>query len=351
MQRTAPVLAACITAMSATPAATADFSFRMSTFSGDTGIFYTCMAQPFTEHVANLSNNRVEIQLFAGGVLHEPFGGYQAITDGLVDMTHAHPVFLGSADPTNTVRAVVNPGADSVLHFVYNPEIEATWQDYRRETMDMHSLVLGVTPTEFFAHSHREIRTGADLEGVRMRMLGEWGTVFEQHYGASPIVVPGAEIFGMLERQAIDMTEFSTPSQNIALGYHEIAEYIVYPGLHARSAHFELAISGETWDSLPADLQSVVTAAARLATLECMSQVIADDLEAMAQLQTSGSNTLIELDPAFQAEAQSALIDQVTGMVEAAEADGNTWARRVLDQHVGFLENWRANAKYLAYDR
>ena len=47
------LLSACVATAIAAPAAAADFNFRMTTFSGDTGIYYTCMAKPFTEKSDN----------------------------------------------------------------------------------------------------------------------------------------------------------------------------------------------------------------------------------------------------------------------------------------------------------
>jgi len=36
----------------------------------------------------------------------------------------------------------------------------------------------------------------------------------------------------MLERGAIDATEWSTPAINFAAGFHRIAKFVVVPGLH-----------------------------------------------------------------------------------------------------------------------
>ena len=44
----------------------------------------------------------------------------------------------------------------------------------------------------------------------------------------------------MLERGAIDATEWGTMYENISMGFHKIAKYIIYPGVHQPTAPFEL---------------------------------------------------------------------------------------------------------------
>lgn len=325
-----------------------DISLRMSTFSKETAIYYACMAKPFAKTVGQMTGGRVKIEVLPGGVLHHPFKGYQAVKDGLVDMTHAHPVFIKSEDPTNRIYSLgpAGVGADSILYYTYNSGFEDLWTAYRRERSGLQPLFLGITPTELFGHGHAKIKTGADLKGVRYRILGEWGKVSKDKYGASPVVVPGSELFGMLEKKAIDLMEYSIPSQNIKVGYNEIAKYIMYPGFHTPAARFELVLKKEKWDSFPDDVKSAMQAAAKLTTVDCLTKLIHADLAAMKKLE-AGGNELVELDPAFVKEAEEAVLVRLNAIADEAEAAGNPWPRKVLNSEREFKAHWQANSKYL----
>ena len=62
----------------------------------------------------------------------------------------------------------------------------------------------------------------------------------------------------MLEKKAIDAMEYSMPSENKALGFQEIAKYVIMPGIHAGAWTFEAAFQGEEWDKIPKDLQEKI---------------------------------------------------------------------------------------------
>ncbi|MCP5365981.1 MAG: hypothetical protein H6906_00555 [Hyphomicrobiales bacterium] len=324
----------------------------MSTFSKETSIYYSCMAKPFADTVGRMTGGRVEIKVFPGGVLHHPFKGYQAVQDGLVEMTHAHPIFIGSQDPTNRFfsSGPVSVGADAITYYIYNSGFLDIWTAYRNQMSGLQPLILGITPTELFGHGHVRVQTGADLKGVRYRILGEWGKVAKEKYGASPVVVSSSELFGMLEKKAIDLMEYSTPSENVKTGYNEVAKYIMYPGLHAPAGRFELVMKKEKWDSFPEDIQFAMKASAKLTTFECLTKLVHDDLDAMEKLE-KGGNELVKLDPAFMKEAEEAVYERLDAIATTAEKAGNPWPRRVLDNERKFKAHWKAHSKYLLYSR
>ncbi len=49
-------------------------------------------------------------------------------------------------------------------------------------------------PTEVFAHSHKPIRSLADMKGFKMRTVGAWADILPK-LGASVITLPGGEVF------------------------------------------------------------------------------------------------------------------------------------------------------------
>lgn len=328
------------------------YKWRMATIDTETGVYFTNIAKPFAEWVRQLTNGRMVIDPLPAGTVGNIFKLHEAVEDGLVDMANWPPVFLGTADPTNAMIATfpTGLGVDSFLAWLYVGGGRELWVEHRRETMRMHALVLGSGPSEWFAHSHVPIRTTEDLKGVKFRTLGNWAAVIRDRFGAAPTTVPGAEIYGMLEKKGIDAAEYSMPSENFAKGYHEIARYVIYPGIHAPAWAFEGLIKLDSWQKLPADVQVAMEAAARIVTHESMLKIINADLDAVAKLLGGGRNEIIRLSDEFQAQAREGARAWAMEAAAKAKAAGNPWPEKVASSIFAFQDRWIANSKYLVVD-
>jgi TRAP-type mannitol/chloroaromatic compound transport system substrate-binding protein len=234
--------------------------------------------------------------------------------------------------------------ADALMHWIYKGGGEKLWQDFRRDKMGLHSLVVGIGPTEVFLHSHKPVRTAEDMKGFRIRTVGAWADV-AQSFGASPITTPPAEIFTALERRVIDGVEFATPGLNVNLGYQNIAKYIILPGIHVPSFAFEVIWKAETWDALPEKIKEQVTTAARTTAFEGFMRVGMSDLAAMEKYQ-AGKNEIVRLDPAFIAEVRKRSRQWADTKAAEQEAKGNPWMKKFRDSYYGFYDRWSKNASY-----
>lgn len=341
-----------IAAVGAVDARAQQYKWRMATIDTETGVYFTNLAKPFADWVKQLTNGRMVIDPLPAGTVGNIFKLHEAVEDGLVEMANWPPSFLGTADPTNAMIAgfPTGLGVDSFLAWMYAGGGRELWVQHRRETMKMHALVLGSGPSEWFAHSHVPIRTVEDLKGVKFRTLGNWAAVIKDKFGAAPTTVPGAEIYGMLEKRAIDAAEYSMPAENWAKGYHEIAKYVIYPGIHAPAWAFEGLIKLDTWEKLPPDIQVAMEAAARIVTHESMLNIINADLDAVAKLTGAGKNEIIRLSDEFQAEARRAARAWATEAAAKAKAAGNPWPERVANSIFAFQDRWIANSRYLVVD-
>jgi TRAP-type mannitol/chloroaromatic compound transport system substrate-binding protein len=353
-----PVLAAAaaVAGMMAGPmtgagARAAEYEFRMAIIASENSIYYEDMAKPFVDLVAELTDGQVEIEILPAGTVGSVLKLHAAVQDGLIDMAQTTPIFLGTQDVVNAMVASfpTGLGVDSYLPWLYEAGGLALWQEHRRETMGMHALVTSLGPSEFFAHANEPIRGAEDLEGKKFRTLGNWAAIVEENYGVSPTVVAGSEIYGMLEKGGIDMAEYSIPSENKKIGFHEVAEYIIYPGIQAPSWAFETVMLTETWESLPADLQRKMELAAELNTHRSLQAMIARDLKAMEDLQ-DGGNTFVRLDDAFMADAREKARAWAMQKAEEAEAEGNDLPMRLVNSVFSFQDYWRENARYLVMD-
>ena len=75
----------------------------------------------------------------------------------------------------------------------------------------------------------KEIKTVADLKGLKMRIGGFAGTVLAK-LGVVPQQIAGGEIYPALEKGTIDAAEWVGPYDDEKLGFHKVAPYYYYPG-------------------------------------------------------------------------------------------------------------------------
>ncbi|WP_299439851.1 TRAP transporter substrate-binding protein DctP [uncultured Rhodospira sp.] len=329
----------------------ADYEFRMAIIASENSIYYSDIAKPFVDLVADMTDGRVEIDILPAGTVGSVLKLHDAVSDGLIDMAQTSPILLGTSDLVNAMVASfpTGLGVDSYLPWLYHAGGLELWQEHRREKMGMHALVTGLGPSEFFAHANEPIRTAADLKGKKFRTLGNWAAIIEEPYDVSPTVVAGSEIYGMLEKGGIDMAEYSIPSENAKIGFHEVAKYIIYPGIQAPSWAFETVMLAETWDSLPEDIQLKMELAAELTTYRSLQNMIVRDLDAMEELQ-AGGNEFVRLDDAFIQDAQETSRAWAMRKAEEAEANGDDLPMRLAKSVFDFQDYWRANSTYLVMD-
>jgi len=138
----------------------------------------------------------------------------------------------------------------------------------------------GVCMGGWFRH---ELKSAADLRGLKLRSLGLGGEVYRR-LGATPQTTPPAEILTSLQSGVLDGAEFVGPGTDIALGLYRVAPYYYYPGFNKPNGTGECIVALKAWNALSAELQAIVAhacaAEANYALAE-MERLNAQALEAL----------------------------------------------------------------------
>lgn len=323
-----------------------EYTWRMATIApSETSLFFRLFAQPLAENIEELTNGRIKVTPYPAGVLAPAFEIYDAVTDGRADVGNSFPGYLINNNPANSLLSS-HPGGmgvDSFLAWLYAADGQELWQEFRREELGLFSAVAGAAPGDIHMHSQKPVRTVEDLEGLRMRISGAASEILSM-LGGAPVTVPGGEVYTMLERGAIDAAEWSSPAENMAMGLHEIAPYMIYPGVHQPSVAFEFVMDGEAFDALPDDLKVLVEAACKLTTLEAYQAWAQEDMVAMKQLKDSGVE-MIELDQAYLDAWREA------GIQWTEEKGGdNPWVQRISESYYTFLNDWEGSMSHLHFN-
>ena len=107
---------------------------------------------------------------------------------------------------------------------------------------------------------NKEINSADDLRGLKMRIPGLGGDVMAK-LGASPVSLPGGQIYENLVSGAIEATEWVGPWNDDAMKFYEAAKYYYYPGFHEPGSTAGLWLNASWWGSLSSTITMIMAVA------------------------------------------------------------------------------------------
>jgi TRAP-type mannitol/chloroaromatic compound transport system substrate-binding protein len=106
----------------------------------------------------------------------------------------------------------------------------------------------------------KEIKTVADLKGLKMRIGGFAGKVMEK-VGVVPQQLAAGDIYPALEKGTIDAAEWVGPYDDEKLGFNKVAKYYYYPGWWEGGPQLDCMVNMAEWNKLPKEYQNILEAA------------------------------------------------------------------------------------------
>lgn len=169
-----------------------------------------------------------------------------------------------------------------------------------------------------------------DLQGLKMRAPeGLVQKVFAAA-GASPVNLPGSEVFTSLDKGVIDAADYTVFSANHSAGMHDVAGHPVYPGFHSMPL-IEVSMNKATWDGLPDDLKALLELSVNDLALDMTSQLFMKDLESVAAARAAG----IEIHDWSQEERAKFRAIAQDQWAEVAKSGAN--AQKVFDSLTAYM--------------
>lgn len=149
---------------------------------------------------------------------------------------------------------------------------------------------------EVWLHSKKPIKSLADLKGLKVRLGNAALNAIFSRMGATPVFLPGGEVYEAAQRGVIDAFEYVTPSVNWSMGFQEVTKYMYLSPSRAATDAQALFVNQKVWDKLPSDLKKIVELAAFYVADKYYQQEVAQDTEALKKFAAYG--TIIEKVPA-----------------------------------------------------
>jgi TRAP-type mannitol/chloroaromatic compound transport system substrate-binding protein len=214
------------------------------------------------KQVAEMTDNKFQIQVFAAGEIVPGLQALDATSNGTVEMSHTVSYYYVGKDPTFAIYASVP--------FGLNARQQNSWlyqgggNELGNEFFKKYNIIgfpCGNTGTQMGGWFRKEIKTAADLQGLKFRIGGIAGQVL-QKLGVVPQQIAGGDIYPSLEKGTIDAAEWVGPYDDEKLGFQKVAQYYYYPGFWEGGPTVHAFVNIEKFNALPKNYQSILTNAA-----------------------------------------------------------------------------------------
>jgi len=181
---------------------------------------------------------------------------------------------------------------------------DAYGTDFLNRMLEGYDVIAipGVTPQppEIWAHSNKELKSLADIKGLKMRTAGDGGEILTR-MGASVVFMPGGELYEAMQRGVIDAFEYSNAAVDWPMAFHEVAKYQAFSATRAPSDPLVYYLKKSKFDALSPDLQAIIVNVSQSTTRQHQTTIDAGVLEAVGKFRAYG-NVLYHLPKEIEME-------------------------------------------------
>ncbi len=246
-------------------------------------------ADTFTKRVSLLTGGRFQIRVFAGGEIVPGLQVMDAVQAGTVEMGHTASYYYFGKDATFSF--------DTAMPFGLTSRQQTAWyeQGGGRELMrdffrgyGIVNFLGGNTGTQMGGFYRKQLKTPADIKGLKIRIAGLAGRVMER-MGAVPQQIAGGDVYAALEKGTIDAAEWVGPYDDEKLGLAKVAPFYYSPGWWEAGPQLSFYVNQKEWDKLPKEYKAAIEAASYEAHVVMQAEYDAKNPAALARLLKGGA--------------------------------------------------------------
>ncbi|MBJ7536409.1 TRAP transporter substrate-binding protein [Marinomonas transparens] len=291
-------------------------------------------AEALAKNITKMSGGRLNVKVYAAGELVPPLEVFDAVSRGTAEMGHGASYYWKGKMPAAQFFTTVPFGltAQELNSWIYYGGGLALWEELYAP-FNLVPMLAGNPGVQMGGWFNKEINSLDDFKGLKMRMPGLGGEVLKK-VGATPVNLPGSEIFTALQTGAIDATEWVGPYNDLAFGLYKAAKYYYYPGWHEPGSGIEAIFNKDAFNALPEDLQAIVRAAAQQANQDMLNEFTARNNAALITL-VNDHNVILKKFPKDLLAALKKASEET--LIEVAAQDPKS--QKVYDSFRAFLDS------------
>jgi TRAP-type mannitol/chloroaromatic compound transport system substrate-binding protein len=253
------------------------------------------------KRVAELTDGKFQIRTFAAGEIVPALQVLDAVQAGTVELGHTALYYYYGKEPTFALGCAVCFGPN-------NRQSNAWWYhgggDQAMEPLmkeyGIKAILAGNTGCQMGGWYRKEIKTLADLKGMKMRIGGMAGKILEK-LGVVPQLIGGPDIYPALEKGTIDAAEWVGPYDDEKLGFNKVAKFYYYPGYWEGGPMLHTLVNLNKWNELPKSYQAALSTACAEANVWMPAKY--DELNPQVLRRLVGSGTQLRPFPRAVLEA------------------------------------------------
>src|SRR5215510_1958055 len=218
-------------------------------------------AELVAKRVGEITDGKFQIRTFAAGEIVPALQVLDAVQAGTVEIGHTATYYYFGKDPTFALGTSVGFGGNMRQNYAWwffgggSEAMAPLFKEY-----GCIGLAAGCTGCQMGGWFRKEVKTVADLKGVKFRIGGMAGMVLAK-LGVVPQMIAGPDIYPALEKGTIDGAEWVGPYDDEKLGFNKVAKNYYYPGWWEGGPMIMALVNDKKWQELPKSYQAALTAA------------------------------------------------------------------------------------------
>ena len=270
-------------------AALPDVKWRLaSSFAKSLDTIYGA-SENLAKRVAAATGGKFQIQVFAGGEIVPGLQVLDAVQNGTVQCGHTAPYYYWGKDPAFAL--------DTAVPFGLNARQMNAWQIFGGglelfrdfyKGYNIYNIPCGNTGAQMGGWFRKEIKTVADMKGLKMRIGGFAGKTMEK-LGVIPQQLAAGDIYPALEKGTVDAAEWVGPYDDEKLGFNKVCKFYYYPGWWEGGPQLDCLVNMAEWNKLPKEYQNILEAACWEANTWMVAKYDAQNPAALKRLVGSGT--------------------------------------------------------------
>ena len=240
----------------------------------------------FAKRCFELSGGTLEIKVFPKNILVPALQVFDATSAAQIDAFHSGVYYWKGKNPAFSIFGGMPLGltSEEMITWMKYGGGYALWREMYGK-FNLYPLIGGTTGPQMGGWFKKEIKSLADLKGLKMRIPGLGGEVMKL-LGVNPVLLPAGEIYTALERGTIDATEWVGPALDSMMGFAKAAPFY-YTGWHEPGSILEVTFNKTKWDKLSPEHQAIITVASEEMTSNMLQEFRYKNAKSLQELPVS----------------------------------------------------------------
>jgi len=287
-------------------------------------------AETFAKKVSDMTGGKFTISTHAAGELMPAFGVVDGVQNATVEIAHTAPYYFFGKDECFALGCAIPFGLNSrqMTAWMYEGNGLKLMRDFYK-AYNIINFPGGNTGTQMGGWYRKEIKSIADIKGLKFRVGGFAGKVIER-MGGVPQNIPGGEIYQALEKGTIDAAEWVGPYDDLKLGFNKVAPNYYYPGWWEGGPQLDILINTKVYEGLSPEYKAIIESAAAFSHTEMQAKYDAKNPAALRQLVAGGTKLF-----RFPKDVMETAFKESMGLYSDISAKNATW-KKIYDDYSAF---------------